>query len=103
MSVQTIINNSVENLSQKALEGTVNNANKFILQQRFKLGNGYCEKDQFHNSIINEIMQITTCDLVNHINDIIQNGPKDCKQETSCKKKQCCCEDVEQEDTLSTE
>ena len=78
MSVQTIIHKSVGNLSEKALKGTIDNANKFLLKKRFKLGKGYCEKNQFHNSMINEIMQINVCELVNHVNDVIENGPKEC-------------------------
>lgn len=79
MSVQTIIHNSRELLKEKSLKGTIDNANKFLLQKRFKVGKGYCEKDQFHNSMINDIMQVNTCELVNHICDVIENGPKECK------------------------
>jgi len=80
MSVQSIINNSIKNLTEKALENTINNANKFILKKRFKLGNNYCEKDQFHNSIINEISKLNNCNLINHINDIIENGIENCEK-----------------------
>ena len=79
MSVQTIIHNSRENIIDSALRNTIDNANKFLLKKKFKLGDGYCEKNQFHNSIINDIMQVNTCELVNHICDVIENGPKECK------------------------
>lgn len=79
MSVQTIIHNSRKNITDSAIKDTISNANKFLLKKNFKLGKGYCEKNQFHNSIINEIMKINTCGLVNHINDTIENGPSNTK------------------------
>lgn len=79
MSVQTILHNSLERLCEDATKGTIENANKLILQERFKLGDGYCEKNQFHNSIIREMAKVDNNGLICHINDVIENGPKDCE------------------------
>ena len=79
MSVQTILQNSIERLCEKALKGTIENANKLVLQERFKLGEGYCEKDQFHNSLIKEMTEINSNELICHINDIIENDPEECQ------------------------
>lgn len=78
MSVQTIIHNSKGSLVDDAVHGTIKNANKFLLEKKYRLGEGFCEKDQFHNSMILEIMKTTTCELIEHINAAVENGPKEC-------------------------
>lgn len=79
MSVQTIKDISIESLCNQALKNTIDNANKLVLQERFKLGKGYSEKDEFHNSMIREMVKLNNRDLVCHIKDIIENGPKKCE------------------------
>lgn len=79
MSVQTIIPNSIERLCEEALKSTINNANKLVLQERFKLGKGYCEKEEFHNSMIRDIASSSNSELVCHVRNIIENGPEECE------------------------
>ena len=102
MSVQTILHISINTLAEEALKGTIANANKFLLHKRFKLGEGYCEEEEFRNSMINEMMQINNCDLISHINNIIENGVETCDEEkevepTICQKPISCPKPIEED------
>lgn len=74
MSVQTIVHNSRQKIRKEAIDNTISNSKKYLLKRDYKIGSNYCDKDQFHNSIVLKMMRITTCDLYNSINNVIENG-----------------------------
>ncbi len=75
MAIQTIREITLKGLYDEAIKKTDINANNLILQERFRLGNGYCEKDQFDNEIISEINNFQNCELINYVNARIEEGP----------------------------
>lgn len=89
MSVQTIIHKSIPSLVDEAIKNTIKNLNKFWLKKRFKLGKGYCENEQFHNSMIIETDKLNSCPLIQYVNGIIENGPDDCFKADLSEDKEC--------------
>ena len=77
MATQTIREITLKGLGDKALKETDLNANKLILQERFRLGNGYCKKEQEENYILTEINNFQNCELINYVNARIEEGPDD--------------------------
>lgn len=75
MAIQTIREITLESLSNDARRRIDINANNLILQERFRLGNGYCEEEQFDNDMIMEINNFKNCELINYVHGIIEEGP----------------------------
>lgn len=89
MSVQSILNITTDSLKENALKETLSNANKLVLQERFKLGQGYCEEEQFKNSLLTEIFQVNNCELISFIERVLQYGTEECpEQEICCENKE---------------
>ncbi len=71
MSTKTIIQRtpcSVENSLTDILD---NNANKYLLLKRFRLGEGYSREDQKYNLMLKWIFDLNNCELNEQIDNKI--------------------------------
>lgn len=73
MSAQTIIHPSISSMRKEAEDLMIANANKYILQSDYALGEGYCNFGQTDAEIIYDIIQYNNCHLLNLIKKEIES------------------------------
>ena len=71
---QTINHISIASMTKDALNNLTNNADKFLLKKRFKLGEGECSFNQKDNSLLYDIIETNRCDIFDDINKTIKEG-----------------------------
>ena len=64
MSAQTIIHPSIKSIKEDSEKLFIKNADKYLLERRFNLGEGYCTYEQFDAAIIYDIIQSNDCELL---------------------------------------
>lgn len=77
MATQSINNVSLSIKAKEARKSTAENAKKLLLYKNYRLGNNWCEKEQFDSDLILEIDALNNSELNCYINRIISQGPEE--------------------------
>lgn len=72
MSAQTIIHPSISSIKEESEDLFIKNADKHLLERRFRLGDGYCRYEQLDAAIIYDIIQSNDCELLNLIKEELE-------------------------------
>lgn len=64
MTSQTIIHPTISSMREEAESAFIKNADKLLLQKRFRLGGGYCQSEQTDHEMMYDIIMANDCELI---------------------------------------
>lgn len=79
--MQTIIHPSISSIREEAIDIIMYNANRYMLQSDYGLGDGYCDFEQMDAEITVGIINRNNCELLGLISKEIERVEKDDKKE----------------------
>lgn len=68
MSTQSILSKSIDSIQEDSEETLLKNANKYILEKRFALGNGMKTEETEHAARLLDFICTENCELIDYIN-----------------------------------
>jgi len=84
MSAQTIIHPSIDSMREESQELFLKNADKYLLERNFGLGEGFCDFEQADATMMFDIIQSNDCELLTLIKKEIERIED---EDPNCKKK----------------
>ena len=84
MSAQTIIHPTITSMRKEAQELFLKNADKYLLERNYGLGEGYCSFEQADAVMLFDMIQSNDCDLLTLIKTEIERiEDTDCENKCS--------------------
>ena len=86
MSAQTIIHPSIDSMRKEAQELFLKNADKYLLDRNYGLGEGFCSFEQADAVMMFDIIESNDCDLLTLVKteiERIEDADPNCKKKCS--------------------